>query len=267
MRFGHYEFIVLPFVLTNTPGVFMSLMNRVFHEYLDKFIQIFIDNILIYSRTTEEHDQHLHLVLQCLRELKLYGKLSKCSVYQSKIHYLGHVIFGEGITMDPTKDEAIMEWPTPTNVLEVRSFMGLVGYYRWFIEGFLKIANLIMKLQKKNKKFVWTDKCTEAFRRLKELLTMTLILKVPDMYVGFLVRTDASKEGLGGVLMKDSRVIAYILRKIRRHEEKYETHDLELLAIVYSLKVWRHYLVGRIFELNMDHYGLHHIFTQRDLNA
>jgi hypothetical protein len=118
MRFGHYDFTVLPFGLTNAPGVFMSLMNGVFHEYLDKFVQVFIDDILIYSRTTEEHDEHLHLVLQCLREHKLYGKLSKCSFYQSKIHYLGHVISGEGIVMDPTKVEAIMEWPASTNVPE-----------------------------------------------------------------------------------------------------------------------------------------------------
>jgi hypothetical protein len=115
-RFGHYEFTVLPFGLTNALGVFMSLMNGVFREYLDKFVQVVIDDILIYSRTTEEHDEHLRLVLQCLQEHKLYGKLSKCSFYQSRIHYLGNVISGEGITMDPAKVEAIMEWPAPTNV-------------------------------------------------------------------------------------------------------------------------------------------------------
>jgi hypothetical protein len=111
-------------------------MNGVFREYLDKFVQVFIDDILIYSRTMEEHDEHLRLVLQCLREHKLYGKLSKCSFYQSRIHYLGHVISGEGIAVDPAKVEAIMEWPAPTNVTEVRSFMGLAGYYRRFVEGF-----------------------------------------------------------------------------------------------------------------------------------
>ena len=132
-RFEHYEFTILTFGLTNAPGVFMSLMNGVFREYLDKFVQVFIDDILIYSRTTEEHDEHLRLVLQCLREHKLYGKLSKCSFYQSRIHYLGHVISGEGIAVDPAKVEAIMEWPAPTNVTEVRSFMGLAGYYRRFV--------------------------------------------------------------------------------------------------------------------------------------
>jgi hypothetical protein len=203
MRFGHYEFTILLFGLTNSPRVFMSLMNGVFREYLDKFIQVIIDDILIYSRTTEEHDEHLHLVLQCLREHKLYGKLSKCSFYQSRIHYLGHVIFGEGITVDPAKFEDIMEWPALMNVTEVHSFMGLAGYYRWFVEGFSKITNLITELLKKNKKFVWTEKCAEAFQRLKELLTTTPILKDPDMDTDFLLCTYASKEGLGGVLMQD----------------------------------------------------------------
>jgi hypothetical protein len=122
MRFRHYEFTVLPFGLTNAPGVFMSLMNGVFREYLDKFVQVFIDDILIYSRMMEEHDEHLCLVLQCLRENKLYGKLSKCSFYQSRIHYLGHVISDEGIVVDPMKVEAIMEWPAPTNVPEVQLY-------------------------------------------------------------------------------------------------------------------------------------------------
>jgi hypothetical protein len=166
--------------------------------------------------------------------------------------------------MDPAKVEAIKEWPAPTNVTEVRSFMGLAGYYRWFVEGFLKIAGPIRELQKKNKKFVWTEKCAEAFRRLKELLKTTPILKVPDMDVDFLVCTDASQEGLGGVLMQDGRVITYISRKLRRHEENYATHDLELLAIVYALKVWRHYLVGRKFELKTDHCGLQYIIMQSD---
>jgi hypothetical protein len=181
----------------------MSLMNGVFREYLDMFFQVFIDDILIYSHTTEEHERHLCLVLQCLREHKLFGKLSKCSFYQSKIHYLGHVISDEGIIMDPSKVEAIMEWPAPTNVSKVRIFMGLAGYYQWFVEGFSKIANLITELKKKNKKFVWTEKCVETFRRLKELLTTTLILKVLDMDMNFLVCTDTSKEGLGEVLMQD----------------------------------------------------------------
>jgi hypothetical protein len=150
---------------------------------------------------------------------------------------------------------------------KVCSFMGLAGYYRRFVEGFSKIADPITELQKKNKKFVWTEKCAEAFWRPKELWTTTPILKVPDMDADFLLCTDASKEGLGGVLMQDGGVIAYISWRLRRHEENYVTHDLELLAIVYALKVWRHYLVGQKFELKTDHCGPQHIFTQSDLNA
>jgi len=134
--FGHHEFVVLPFGLTNGLGVFMSLMNRIFRDYLDKFVQVFIDDILIYSKTPEEHDKHLRIVLQCLRENQLFWKLSKCSFYQTNIHYLGHIISGDGIAVDPVKIEAIMEWPTPTNVHEIQSFMGMAGYYHRFVEGF-----------------------------------------------------------------------------------------------------------------------------------
>jgi hypothetical protein len=173
----------------------------------------------------------------------------------------------QGFTTWGMSSPTIMEWPAPMNVLKVRSFMGLEGYYRQFVEVFSRIANPITELQKKNKKFVQTKKYAESFRRLKELLTTTLILKVPDMDASFLVCTDASKEGLGRVLMQDHRVIAYISRKLRMHEENYATQDLELLSIVYALKIWRHYLVGQKFELKIDHCGLQHIFTQSDLNA
>jgi hypothetical protein len=235
----------------------MSLMNGVFYEYLNKFVQVFIDDIMIYSRMKKEHDEHLILVLQCLRENKLYGKLSKSSFYQSNIHYLGHIIYREGIVVDPMKVEDIMEWPALMNgVQEVCRFMGLEGYYRLFVEGFSKIGNPITELQKKNKKFVWTKKCTEAFQKIKELLMTTPILKVLNIEKEFLVCIDASNEGLGGVLMQDGRVIVYISRKLRRHEENYATHDFELLAIVYALRVWRHYLIGWKLELKIDHCGL-----------
>jgi hypothetical protein len=171
----------------------MSLMNEVSREYLDKFIQVFIDDIFIYSQTMEEHDEHLRLVLQCLRENKIYGKLSKSFFYKSKIHYLGNVISGEGIALDPAKVEAIMEWPASMNVAEVHSFMGLVGYYRWFLEVFSNIGNMITKLQNKNKNFFWTEKCEEGFQRLREMLMTTPILKVPDMDGDFLVCTNAPR--------------------------------------------------------------------------
>jgi hypothetical protein len=145
----HYEFTMVPFGLSNAPVVFMCLMNGIFREYLDKFVIVFLDDILIYSKSEEEHEQHLRMVLQVLREHQLYAKLSKCSFYQRQIHYLGHIISEEGIVVDPEKIKSIEGWPTPRNVTEVRSFMGLAGYYKRFIEGFSKIAHPITSLQKK----------------------------------------------------------------------------------------------------------------------
>jgi hypothetical protein len=146
-RFGHYEFIVVPLGLTNAPTIFMSLMNGIFRKYLDQFVQVFIDEILIYSKNEREHEEHLRVVLSYLRENKLYGKVSKFSFFQKEIHYLGHIISGKGIPVDPEKVKAIMEWPVPKNSHEVRSFMGLAGYYRRFVEGFSKILKPITTLQ------------------------------------------------------------------------------------------------------------------------
>jgi len=153
------------------------------------------------------------------------------------------------------KVKAIMEWAAPSNVPEVCSSMALVGYYRWFFEGFSKITNPIMELQKKKKKFVWTEKCAEEFWKLKELLMTMEILKFSNMDEELLVCTDASKEGLGEFLMQNDWVIAYIFRKLRKHEENYARHDLKLLAIVYALRIWRHYLIGQKFKLKTYHYG------------
>lgn len=226
-----------------------------------------MDDILIYSRNEEEHLEHLRLVLQCLRENKLYGKLSKCSFFEREIQYLGHTISGKGIAVDYSKVETIMTWPTPRSVKEVRNFMGLAGYYRRFVERFSQISNPITHLQKKAVKFEWTSECEKAFKELKHRLTTAPILKVPNMDKDFLVCTDASEEGLGAVLMQDEGVIAYASRKLKGHEINYATHDLELAAVVMALKLWRHYLMGRQFELRTDHKSLEYIFTQKDLNA
>jgi hypothetical protein len=154
----------------------MSLMNDVFREYLDRFVEVFLDDILIYSRNEREHEEHLRIVLSCLRKNKLYGKLSKCSFFQKEIHYLGHIISGKGISVDPEKVKAIMEWPVPKNAHEVRSFMGLAGYYRRFVEGFSKIAKPITTLQRKGVRYEWTEECDSAFIELKRLLTSAPIL-------------------------------------------------------------------------------------------
>jgi hypothetical protein len=235
-RYGHYEFTVVPFGLSNAPTIFMCLMNGVFREYLDKFVIVFLDDILVYSKSEEEHEKHLRMVLQVLREHKLYAKLSKCIFYQKKIHYLGHIISAAGIEVDPEKIEAIRGWPTPKNVTEVRSFMGLVGYYRRFIKGFSRIASPITSLQKKGVKFEWTSKCEESFRQLKEILTSAPILKIADPNEYFVVCTDACKEGLGGVLSQRDNVVCYESRKLKEHERNYATHDLELASYCTCIK-------------------------------
>jgi hypothetical protein len=209
MRYGHYDFMVVSFGLTNAPTTFMCLMNNVLIKFLDKFVLVFIDDILIYSKNRKEHEDNLRLVLQVLREHQLYAKFSKCEFFQKKIHYLGHVLSEEGVAVDPEKIRSIMEWPTPKDVLDIRSFMGLVGYYRRFIEGFSKIGCLITALQKKGTKFLWTQKCEEIFQTLKHLLTHALMLNIVDPEDDFLMCTDACKEGLEGVLMQKGSVIRY----------------------------------------------------------
>jgi hypothetical protein len=195
-RYGHYEFIVVSFGLSNTPAIFMCLMNGIFRDYLDKFVIVFLDDILVYFKSEEEHEQHLRMVLQVIREHQLYAKLRKCSFYQKQIHYLGHIISKDEIVVDPENIEAIIEWSVPKNVMEVRSFMGLAGYYRRFIAGFSRIAHPTTSLQRKEKKFQWTEECERRFQQLKQLSTNAPILRIVDPNEDFAVCIDACKEGL-----------------------------------------------------------------------
>eukprot|EP00253_Pinus_taeda_P020750 PITA_20750 len=266
-RCGHYEFVVLPFGLTNAPTTFMCLMNSVFHKYLDKFVLIFIDDTLIYSRNIQEHEEHLRLVLQTVREHQLYTKYRKCDFYKEQIQYLGHIITKEGIAVDPEKIRTIMEWPIPKDVADIRSFMDLAGYYRRFVEGFSRVAYPITSLQKKGRIFKWTAECQQSFDQLKHLLTTAPVLSIVDSEKDYTVCTDASKEGVGGVLMQEGKVVAYESRKLKEHEQKYSVYDLELTAVVHVLKMWRHYLLGRKFLLLTDHHSLTSYFNQPTLNA
>jgi len=166
-RYDHYEFTVMLFGLTNAPATFMDLMNRIFRPYLDTFVVVFVDDILIYSKDKEELADHFRTVLQALREHQLYGKLKKCEFWLEEVVFLGHVVTKEGIKVDPQKVKAIIEWPRPTNVTEIRSFLGLAGYYRRFLKDFSKIASPLTNLLKKANKFEWTKKCEKAFRELR----------------------------------------------------------------------------------------------------
>ncbi|XP_027171642.1 uncharacterized protein LOC113771232 [Coffea eugenioides] len=265
-RYGHFEFAVMPFGLTNAPAAFMDLMQRIFKKYLDQFVVVFIDDILIYSKTREEHAKHLEVVLQILREHKLYAKFSKCEFWLTEISFLGHRVSEDGIAVDPAKVEAIMNWKQPETPTEVRSFLGLAGYYRRFIQDFSKIAGPMTELTKKGAKFVWTPKCESSFQELKKRLTSAPVLVLPDGGEGYVVYSDASREGLGCVLMQMGKVVAYASRRLKPHEQNYPTHDLELAAVIFALKKWRHYLYGVTFEVYTDHKSLTYLFSQKELN-
>ncbi|GKB61379.1 putative reverse transcriptase domain-containing protein [Tanacetum coccineum] len=211
-RYGHYEFQVMPFGLTNPPAVFMDLMNRVCKPYLDRFVIVFIDDILIYSKSRKEHEGHLKLILKLLKEEELYAKFSKCEFWLSKVQFLSHVIDSEGIHVDPAKIEAIKDWASPKTPTEIRQFL---------------------------------DKAEAAFQLLKQKLCSAPILELLEGSENFMVYYDASHKGLGVVLMQKEKVIAYASHQLKVHEKNYITHDLELCAVVFALKMWRHYLYGK----------------------
>ncbi|GJZ84023.1 retrotransposon protein, putative, ty3-gypsy subclass [Tanacetum coccineum] len=243
-RYGHYEFQVMPFGLTNAPAVFMDLMNRVCKPYLDRFVIVFIDDILIYSKSRKEHEGHLKLILKLLKEEEF-----------------------EGIHVDPAKIESIKDWASPKTPTEIRQFLGLAGYYRRFIEGFSKIAlTLCRKLTQKSVKFDWGEKAEAAFQLLKQKLCSAPILALPEGSENFVVYCDASHKGLGAVLMQREKVIAYASRQLKVHEKNYTTHDLELGAVLLALKMWRHHLYGTKYVVFTDHKSLQHILDQKELN-
>ena len=265
-RYGHYEFTVMPFGLTNAPAVFMDLMHRVFRPYLDQFVVVFIDDILVYSKSEEEHEEHLRIVQETLQQHKLYAKFSKCEFWLDKVAFLGHIISSNGAEVDPSKIESIVNWKRPESVPEIRSFLGLAGYYRRFVKDYSKIAGPLSSMTGKNAKFVWSDKCEKSFEELKRRLTTAPVLVLPEGTEDFVVFTDASKDGLGCVLMQREKVIAYASRKLKPYERNYPTHDLELAAIVFALGKWRHYLYGPKFTVLTDHKSLKYVFTQKELN-
>ncbi|GKA60518.1 putative reverse transcriptase domain-containing protein [Tanacetum coccineum] len=235
-RYGHYEFQVMPFGLTNASPIFMDLMNRVCKSYLDKFVIVFIDDISIYSKNKKEHEGHLKLVLRLIKKEKLFAKFSKCEFWLSVVKFLGHVIDSEGIHVAPAKIESIKDWAPMT------------------------------KLTQKSVKFDWGEKTEAAFLLLKQKLCSAPFLALPEESENFVVYCDASHKGLGTVLMQREKGIAYVSRQLKVHEKNYTTHDLELGAVVFSLKMWRHYLNGTKCVVYTDHKSLQHILDQKELN-
>ncbi|GKC36112.1 putative nucleotidyltransferase, ribonuclease H, partial [Tanacetum coccineum] len=242
-RYGHFEFTVIPFGLTNAPAVFMDLMNRVCRPYLDKFVIVFIEDILIYSKTREEHVENLR-----------------------EVEFLMHVINGNEIHVGASKIEAVKNWKAPRTLTEVCLFLGLARYYCWFIKNFSKIAKSLTILTQKCKTFDWDEEQELAFQTLKDKLCNAPVLALLDGSEDFVVYCDLSGIGLGCVLMQRGKVIAYASRQLKIHEKNYMTHDLELGAVVFALKIWRHYLYGTKSVIYMDHKSLQHIFSQKELN-
>nr|GFC48785.1 putative reverse transcriptase domain-containing protein [Tanacetum cinerariifolium] len=214
----------------------------------------------------KEHEVHLKLILELFKKEKLFGKFSKCEFWLQEVYFLGHVVNSEGIHVDPNKIEAVKNWKPPKTSAEIRSFLGLARYYRRFITSFSKIAKPLTLLTQKNKKFEWGDEQENAFQTLKDMLYDAPILALPEGPGDFVVYYDASNQGFGCVLMQRNKVIAYASRQLKIHEKNYTTHDLELGAVVFALKIWRHYLYGTKSAIYTDHKSLQHIFDQKELN-
>ena len=262
-KYGHYEYLVMPFGLKNAPATFQSFINSVLRPFLEKSVILYLDDILIYSKTLDEHIQHVREVLQKLLENNLYAKLKKCEFHKNEVQFLGYVISGKGISTDPEKIKSVKEWPTPTCVKDVQRFVGLCNYYRRFVENFAQIARPLHNLTKKNNKFIWDNKCENAFQELKNRLTTAPVLIHPDPSKPFIVECDASNYAIGGILsQKDDEgklhPVAYYSRSLSNVEVNYSITEKELLAIKCAFSNWRHLLLGAKHQVTVftDHKNL-----------
>ena len=259
---GQYEYLVMPFGLKNAPAVFQRFINYIMKPFLDKFVAVYLDDILIYSKNKEEHISHVCQVLSVLKENHLAAKASKCEFHRPEVEFLGHVISGSGIKTDPKKISALKDWPTPSTVKEVQSFVGFCNYYRRFVKNFASIAKPLHNLTKKDSKFVWTDECNSAFLTLKDILCSSQVLIQPDPNKPYKLETDASKFAIGCVLSQkvgnNYRPIGYFSRTLNNSERNYSVTDKELLAIVCGLQEWEYLLLGALHPIDIftDHRNL-----------
>jgi hypothetical protein len=272
---GLFEYNVLPMGLCNSPGVFQALMNDTFRDYLDKFVLVFLDDIIIYSDTLEDHERHLRLALQRLREQRLCAKLSKSALCQTEVEFLGHYVGRDGLRVMEDKIEAVRDWPVPTTMRELRAFLGLAGYYRRFVKGFSEIALSLTELTRNatHQRLQWGARQQLAFIELKRALQSTPVLALPDPTLPFVVNCDASGYAVGAVLQQDRgsglQPVAFLSKKLTGAESRYPVHEQELLAIITALTTWRHYLSGTAVPVRVrtDHKSLIHFQTQPMLSG
>jgi hypothetical protein len=272
-RYGLYEYQVMPFGLTNAPASFQRLMNDTLHEYLDVFTVVYLDDILVYSKSREEHVRHVKLVLEKLKKNNLLLKPEKCDFHKQEVEFLGHLVGVDGVRMDPRKIDAVTNWPEPTTVKEVQAFLGFANFYRRFIAGYSKIAQPLTELTRKDLTFKWTNEADVAFRDLKRKFTEAPILATFDPQKKIVLETDSSDFAIGACLNQPDetgkmRPIAYYSRKLSPAELNYDIHDKELLAIVAAMDQWRVYLEGSTYPVQVwtDHKNLIYFTTTKVLN-
>jgi hypothetical protein len=270
-RYGLYEYQVVPFGLTGAPAAFMKLMQQLFHHLLDKTVVVFLDDILVYSKTEAEHREHLREVLEILRKNQLYAKLQKCQLFKRSVTFLGHVLNENGLSMEQDKIRAIQEWPHPKSKKQILSFLGLAGYYRRFIKNFSELALEMTELLKDNVEFIWTAATEQSFQSLKKAITSAPVLRSPDQSKPFTVTTDASGYAIGAELSQEwngrLQPVAFMSKKLNSAQRNYPVHEQELLAIIKAIQEWKCYLDGQKFQVITDHKSLVYLQKQPHLSS